>query len=101
MGKSVNQSLSMKEEIGLRKSDPNWSKNIASCVVRRHKEESETKGKVISFPMRNVLAAAAVLLVSVSIGWFAITNVLPPEDEVMHGISFLFEGDSYLSSLEE
>ncbi len=101
MGQISNKRLSMQEEMALRKSDPNWSKNLAACVIRQYKEESEDQGKLILFPAGNILRAAAVLLLSVSLGWFAFSNFLPQEDEVLHGISLLLDGDSYLSSLEE
>lgn len=101
MGKNTDKRLSMAEEIEKRKADPDWCRNLASSVVKRHKKESESKGNLFAFPVRNLLAAAAILLVSASVGWFAVSNLVPQDDEVMHGISLLVEGESYLSSLEE
>ncbi|TGK02811.1 hypothetical protein EHQ53_12400 [Leptospira langatensis] len=102
MGKTLKQNLPMQEEINIRKTDPNWSKELASCVIRRYKEE-EGNRTVVRFPVRNVLAAAAVLLLGVSIGWFAVSGggSLNPEEDMYHGVSLLLDGDSYLSSLEE
>ncbi|TGK06819.1 hypothetical protein EHO59_01435 [Leptospira semungkisensis] len=101
MGKTLKESLPMQEEINQRKVDPNWSRELASCVIRRYKEE-EGNRKVVRFPVRNVLAAAAVLLLGVSIGWFAVSGgSLNSEEDLYHGVSLLLDGDSYLSSLEE
>ncbi|TGL60710.1 hypothetical protein [Leptospira sarikeiensis] len=101
MGKILKDCLPMKDEIEKRKMDPNWSRNLASCVIQRYTEESENSKKVIQFPIRKVLAAAAALLLGLSIGWYSLTSQTNTEDEYYLGISSILEGESYLSSLEE
>ena len=100
MGKILKDCLPMKEEIEKRKSDPNWSKNLASCVIDRYTKEENSK-KLVRFPVRNVLAVAAALLLGISIGWYSFSGQFNVEDEYYLGVSSILEGDSYLSTLEE
>ncbi|WP_039948458.1 hypothetical protein [Leptospira fainei] len=103
MGRIIKNDLDMKEEVLKRKSDPNWPKTIASCVIQRYQEESKTD-KLRVFSGRRLLAAAAILLVGISIGWFAVNSSLPQEEEFIREVSWIWEGDfipgSYISVLE-
>ncbi|WP_246031981.1 DUF3379 domain-containing protein [Leptospira fluminis] len=88
----------MYKEISSRKSDPDWPREIASNVIARFHQESE-KNKSILYLDRKWLAAAAVFLVGISIGWFTWNNIRHEEDSIRE-VSWIWEGDSYISVLE-
>ncbi|WP_246028176.1 hypothetical protein [Leptospira fletcheri] len=91
------QNPDMYKEIHFRKSDPDWPKEIASNVIARFHQESE-KSKPILYMDRKWLAAA-VFLIGISIGWFTWNNMLREEDSIRE-VSWIWEGDSYISVLE-
>ncbi|WP_243393219.1 hypothetical protein [Leptospira perolatii] len=96
----MNKNLNLQEEVQKRKSDPQWSKHLASCVIQKYCAESGSR-KFGSGTVSRFLAAAAILLLTLGLGWTTMNVLNSQEDEIVYGISSILEGEPYLSSLEE